>query len=261
MNVDVGAYLRRIRYQGPRSPSSETLRGLHRQHLFTIPFENFDIALGARIILDPDRLFDKVVTRRRGGFCYELNGLFCDLLRAMGFRVNMLSARVRKGDGSYNPEFDHMLLRVDLEEPWLADVGFGESFVDPLPLHSGAIAEENGHRYSVRQAEGQWQLMRHGEEGEDPLYMFGETPRSLRDFEGMCEYHQTSRGSHFTRNRVCSLATPDGRITLSGMRLIVTSAGRREESTLSGERELRLCLRDRFGIEFDSKIDLTGLTF
>jgi N-hydroxyarylamine O-acetyltransferase len=258
--MDVDKYLRRIQYRGSFQPTAATLRHLHRQHLCTVPFENLDIALGNPIKLDLDLLFEKVVARRRGGFCYELNGLFFELLRAMGYHVQMLSARVRRADGSYNPEFDHMLLRVELEEPWLADVGFGESFVDPLPLHSGAATHENNHRYSVLYAEGRWQLLRQEDNADSPLYVFSEEPRNLRDFEGMCEYHQSSPDSHFTKGSVCSLATPDGRVTLSGMRLIVTYKGRRDETMLSGETELRRCLRDRFGIEFGSNTNLTKLS-
>lgn len=257
--MDVERYLRRIQYRGSTQLTAGTLRDLHRQHLYTVPFENLDIALGNPIHLDLDLLFDKVVTRRRGGFCYELNGLFCELLRVTGYHVEMLSARIRRADGSYNPEFDHMLLRVQLEEPWLADVGFGESFVDPLPLRSGALTKVNGRRYFVGGVEGRWQLLRHEENTDEPLYIFSDVPRNLSDYQGMCEYHQTSPDSHFTKGSVCSLATPDGRVTLSGMRLIVTRNGRREESMLSGEAELRRCLCNRFGIEFDSDIDLTKL--
>ena len=258
--MDVEKYLRRIQYRGSSQPTAATLRDLHRQHLYTVPFENLDIALGVSIRLDLDSLFEKVVTHRRGGFCYELNGLFCGLLRAMGFRVQMLSARVRNADGIYGPEFDHMLLKVGIEDSWLADVGFGESFVDPLPLRSGAMTHEDGHRYSVLFAEGQWQLMRHEENSENPLYIFRDVPRSLQEYEGMCVYHQTSPDSHFRKNRVCSLATRDGRVTLSSKRLIVTRNGRREESMLNGENELRQCLNERFGIALDSTTDLSGLT-
>src|ERR1700761_5800644 len=104
--MDVEGYLRRIEYDGPRDPSPMTLRDLHRQHLFTVPFENLDIPLGTPIRLDPDRLYQKIVVRRRGGFCYEPNGLFGELLTALGFRVHMLSARVRHEAGGFGPEFD-----------------------------------------------------------------------------------------------------------------------------------------------------------
>ena len=248
--MDVAQYLRRISYDGPLEPSRVTLRNLHRQHLYTVPFENLDIALGAPIVLEPARLYDKIVVRRRGGFCYELNGLFCELLRALGFRVSMLSAGVRRDDGGFGPEFDHMLLKVELAEPWLADVGFGESFVDPLPLRAGVEESEDGQLYGVSFESGGWELYRRDSDGtEVPLYRFLDVAHELREYVPMCEYHQTSPESSFTRRRICTMASPDGRITLAGMRLIETKNGSREERLLASEEELRDCLRERFAIE------------
>src|SRR6202158_381013 len=134
--MDVQAYLRRIDYQGPLTPGIDLLRTLHRAHLFTVPFENRDIHLGRGIVCDERRILHKIVNEKRGGFCYELNGAFAALLRALGFRVPLLSCRVARQDGSYGSEFGHRTLRVDLEEPWLADVGFGDCFLEPLSLRS-----------------------------------------------------------------------------------------------------------------------------
>ena len=85
---------------------------MHRAHLLAVPFENLDIHLGRPISLDQDALFGKIVTRRRGGFCYELNGLFALLLRELGFEVTLLSAGVARADGGFGPEFDHLTLLV-----------------------------------------------------------------------------------------------------------------------------------------------------
>src|ERR1017187_10297680 len=126
------AYLERIGYSGSTEPSAETLRALQRAHMLAVPFENLDIHLGRPIVCDEDRFLHKIINERRGGFCYELNGAFAALLRALGFKVTLLSARVAGSDGSASPEFDHLTLRVDLDEPWLADVGFGDSFIEPL---------------------------------------------------------------------------------------------------------------------------------
>lgn len=257
MNVD--AYLRRIQYDGPRDPSKATLRGLHRQHLFTVPFENLDIALGIPIQLDPGLLYEKVVVRGRGGYCYELNGLFHDLLKAMGFTVCMLSAQVRRADGGFGPEFDHMLLKVNLERPWLADVGFGESFVDPLPLLPGASQIEGGNLFGVTNEDGNWELFKQDNVGRVPLYRFSDTPRQLSNFEDMNRFQQTSPESGFTRRRICTRATPDGRITLAGTRVIVTGNGQREEHTLQGQAELRQCLREYFRIELGDDVDWSEL--
>ena len=258
MNVE--AYLRRILYDGPREPSPETLRGLHRQHLFTVPFENLDIPLGNPIRLDPELLYQKIVVHNRGGYCYELNGLFHGLLEAMGFKVSMLSARVRREDGSFGPDFDHMLLKVTLDDPGIADVGFGESFVDPLALVPGAGQTEHGKLFGIANADGLLELFKQDKDGRVALYRFADVPRQLSDFESMNHYQQTSPESGFTRRRVCSRATPDGRITLAGMRLIVTREGQREERVLEDEGELRGCLRERFGVEFDESTDWAKLT-
>ncbi len=257
--MDVDAYLRRIEYDGPRRTTPVTLRSLHRQHLFTVPFENLDIPLGTPIRLELPRLYDKIVGRHRGGFCYELNGLFGALLVAMGFRVEMLSARVRREDGGFGPEFDHMLLRVDLEEPWLVDVGFGDSFVDPIVFHAGGADQVNGHHYVVSPRGQEWQLLREDERGQLPLYAFGDTPHVLNDYVGMCEFHQTSPQSHFTKSWICSRATPDGRLTLANMRLIVNKGNQREETQLSTESELRRCLCEVFEVELEQSADLSKL--
>src|SRR5581483_401406 len=135
--VDVPSYLARIDYSGPTNPTARTLRALHYAHLVAVPFENLDISLGRKIVTDEDVIVNKIVALHRGGFCYELNGTFAGLLRALGFNVTLLSARVARANGGEGPEFDHLALRVDLDEPWLADVGFGESFVEPLRLEMG----------------------------------------------------------------------------------------------------------------------------
>jgi N-hydroxyarylamine O-acetyltransferase len=247
--VDVAAYFARIGYRGPTDRTVETLRALHHAHLLAVPFENLDIALGRKIVVDEEAILRKIVEQRRGGFCYELNGAFAALLRAMGFQTTLLSARVARDAGGEGPEFDHLTLRVDLAEPWLADVGFGESFLEPLRLRSGTEQVDLvgtfrlvqfGERLQLEKAEpdGHWKRQ----------YSFGPHPYSLQHFAGMCHYHQTSPESHFTQNRICTRATPDGRITLSRLTLIVTRNGRREEKVLSSEEESANVLAEHFGI-------------
>jgi N-hydroxyarylamine O-acetyltransferase len=229
-------------------PSVDLLRFLHRAHLFTVPFENLDIDLGRQISCDEDRILRKIVNEHRGGFCYELNGAFAALLRTLGFRVTLLSGRVAREDGSYGPEFDHLTLCVDLKEPWLADVGFGEGFLEPLRLDLGMEQAQSGRVYRLTRiddglvlevmAEGRWKKE----------YAFTLHPRELSDFAGMCHYHQTSPESHFTRQRICSLATPEGRVTLSDEKLIETRGSSRQERLLSGDQEWRIKLRELFGV-------------
>ncbi|MGO9085854.1 MAG: arylamine N-acetyltransferase family protein [Candidatus Sulfotelmatobacter sp.] len=251
--VDVPAYLARINYSGPTEPNIEALRALHRAHLFTVPFENLDIALGRKIVVDPDACVRKVVEQRRGGFCYELNGAFAALLEALGFRVTLLSARVAREKGGEGPEFDHLTLRVDLGELWLADVGFGDSFLEPLALEAGTEQVDPVGKFRLTQlpatVEEQLQLERAQPDGSwKRQYSFTLQRRQITDFADMCRHHQTSPESSFTQNSICSRATPDGRITLSGTKLIVTRNGHREERELVSEQERKAVLLEFFGI-------------
>ncbi|HEX7313154.1 MAG TPA: arylamine N-acetyltransferase [Pyrinomonadaceae bacterium] len=248
MNVD--AYLQRIGYGGPLAPTAETLRRLHVAHLHAVPFENLSIHAGETVVLEDGALFEKVVGRGRGGFCYELNGVFAALLRELGFRVEMLSAAVARRDGGFGPEFDHMALLVTLEERWLADVGFGESFVEPLLLDERAEQTQGAGTFLIAEDDGdRLILLRRNEEGTwEPQYRFGLEPHAYADYAEMCRFHQTSPESHFTRGRVCSRLTPEGRVTLSGLRLITTKGGAKVERELGGEEEYAAALLEHFGV-------------
>jgi N-hydroxyarylamine O-acetyltransferase len=242
----VAAYLDRLGVAAPPAATLDALRELHAAHLEQVPFENLSIHLDEDIRLEADALVAKIVDRRRGGFCYELNGAFAALLRGHGFAVTLLAARVFDGD-TLGPPFDHMCLRVDLDEPWLADVGFGDSFRLPLRLEVDRDqADAVGVFRLVDAGAGELDLLRDGE----PQYRFDLTPRDLADYRGTCSFHETSPESHFTRDTVCSLATPDGRVTIRGDTLIQTRDGERSERTL-GPVELRDTYRQRFGIDLD----------
>lgn len=247
--MDIQAYLQRIGHNGPLNVSLDTLRALHLAHLYAVPFENLDIQLGRPLSLDGAALFDKIVTRRRGGFCYELNGLFCTLLRELGFRATRLSAEVARQAGGFSAAFDHLTLRVDLDEPWLADVGFGEGFRLPVRLNDAAGQPQGSSAYLIM-PDGDYRVLLRRDAGGDwtPQYRFTLQPRALADFGVRCRFHQASPESHFTQGRICTLATPEGRVTLSGMRLIVTTPAGRTESDLTGEAEYAAALRERFGV-------------
>ena len=224
--------------------------------MLAVPFENLDIHLDRPIRLDDGSLFSKIVERRRGGFCYEMNGLFAALLGALGFRVEKLSAGVTREDGSFGPPFDHMALLVHLDRRWLADVGFGDSFREPLLLDDRADQMRDGIAYRIEENGESLTLRRRGDDEEwKDQYTFTLRPYEYADYEEMCRYHQTSAESPFTRRRVCTRATDDGRITLSDKRLIVTRGSRQEERLLESEDEYAAALRDLFGI------DLGGLRF
>jgi N-hydroxyarylamine O-acetyltransferase len=246
--VDVSSYLARIGYAGSTAPTVEVLRAVHHAHLLTVPFENLDIALKREIVVDQNVTVRKVVEARRGGFCYELNGAFAALLRAMAFQVTLLSARVAREKGGEGPEFDHLTLRVDLDEPWLADVGFGDSFLEPLRLEARTEQVDPAGTFRLMRVEERLQLEKRVDGMWKRQYSFSLQPRRLEEFSAMCVYHQTSPDTSFTQNRICTRATADGRITLAGMRLIATRSGNREETLFGSEEEVTTVLRERFGI-------------
>src|SRR5215469_11813025 len=150
------AYLERIGLSSPVAADGPGLRELHRAHLLTVPFENLSIHLGEPISLDQDDLIAKVVSQRRGGFCYELNGAFALLLEAMGAKVRRVSAKVYGGTG-LGPPFDHLALIVtaaDGSGPWLADVGFGNNSMCPLRLDDRGEQPDPGGTFRIADAEG-----------------------------------------------------------------------------------------------------------
>jgi N-hydroxyarylamine O-acetyltransferase len=261
--LNIKAYLERINYHGSLNPTVETLRGLQVAHLLAVPFENLSIHARQPIVLEDEALFTKIVEKRRGGFCYEANGLFAALLRALSFDVAMLSAEVANAEGEFGPAFDHMALLVipqvsspgSLAERWLVDVGFGDSFLEPLLLDERGEQLQGSHAYRILSRDGRLVLMRRDEGDEwKPQYRFTLQAYAYADYAEMCRYHQTSPQSHFTRSRICSLATDDGRITLSEMRFITTSkTSGRQERILMSEEEYVDVLRNRFGIVMEKR--------
>lgn len=247
--MDIDQYFQRLGYEGSREPTLETLRALHLRHLECIPFENLDIHAQRPIVLDEEAFFDKVVRRRRGGFCFELNGLFAVLLRTLGYQVTYLSGRVSQ-DGIHDagPEFDHLILEVSLDGPWLVDVGFGDGVTEPIPLVPGLWAS-GGRMFRLEQRGDDLRLTREESDGSwKLLYVFSRVPRRLRDFSEMCRYHQTSADSFFLKNRICSRKTATGRVTLSWQRLIFSEAGQRVEQALGTPEDVERVLLEHFGI-------------
>ena len=256
--MDTTRYLQRLNYEGSTAPTAETLRQLHLAHLQNVPFENLSIHSNEPIVLEDQALFEKIVGRRRGGFCYELNGLFAGLLRALGFDVVMLSARVANANGEFGPDFDHMTLMVTAPDApqirWLADVGFGDCFNEPLLLDSRRAQQQGARAYRIDAAEDHLVLMQREAEGEwKSQYRFTLAAHEYPEYAAMCHYHQTSPQSHFTKARVCTRATPAGRITLSELRFITTVNGERQERSLDDESAFQSVLREQFGIEFSTR--------
>jgi N-hydroxyarylamine O-acetyltransferase len=238
--MDIRKYLERIEYYEPIAPTLEVLSKLQSSHLMTVPFENLDIH--NHIKIDLDHLFDKIVTRKRGGFCYELNGLFYELLHEIGFIVKMVSARVHDGKGDYSPEFDHMALIVNIENGhYLVDVGFGEFSFYPLKIEMNKEINDPRGIFKIEILDEQYRIVKkkNAEGIFIPEYIFSERERKMEEFLERCDYHQTSPESHFKQKRICSLPTKEGRISLSEDVLKTTIKGEITEKKLKGEQEVQ----------------------
>ncbi|MEC4014809.1 arylamine N-acetyltransferase family protein [Streptomyces sp. H27-D2] len=246
----VDAYLRRIDAARPTRPDAAALRELHLRHLSAVPFENLSIHLGEDIELVEKSLLDKIVQGRRGGFCYEVNGAFAALLGALGFEVTLLAARVHGRDGLGIP-YDHLALRVetcDDSGPWLADVGFGDHSHYPLALDSRTEQADPGGTFRIDEApDGDLDILKDG----TPEFRLEQRPRVLSDFTTGSWWHRTSPKSGFTKGLVCTRITPEGRITLTGRKLVTTVAGERSERMLGTDAEVLAAYREHFGISLD----------
>jgi N-hydroxyarylamine O-acetyltransferase len=246
----VDLYLRRLAVKRPELSDLAALRTLHSRHLRCVPFENLSIHLGEPISLEPAVLATKILSRRRGGFCYELNGLFARLLDELGYQVALRGARVWDGQ-AFGPPLDHLVLLVgtaDEAARWIVDVGFGDHSVYPVPWQEGVDHDDPGGVFRLEPAgDGNWDLYRNG----SVQYRIEPNARLLADFEAMCWYHQTSPRSHFTRSLVCTRRTEAGRATLSGRRLIITTADGKRETEIDGDEQLLDTYREVFGIELD----------
>ncbi|MGD9629603.1 MAG: arylamine N-acetyltransferase [Pyrinomonadaceae bacterium] len=249
MIVDV--YLERIGLtRAGLSAEIGTLRRLQYRHLLSVPFENLDIHWKKPIVLDIERFFAKIVGERRGGFCYELNGLFNELLRSLGFATRLISARVFNGK-EHGPEFDHAAIIVTIgDEEYLADVGFGDFTAEPLLLAFDLEQADRTGTFIIRRFDGEYlEVAKRAGETWKSEYIFKDIPHELSDFAEMCDFQQYSPDSHFTKGKLCSIMTANGRKTLTDSKFILTTDGEKVEADIAGEAEFYRRLDDEFGIE------------
>lgn len=257
--MDTATYLKRIGHTAYVQPDARTLRGLQTAHMRSVPFENLDIGLKRPIRIDLKSLWRKIVLGWRGGFCYELNGLFAWLLEQVGFEVTRLNARVFNRDGNLGIDFDHLALLVQVpgrSERWLADVGFGDSFSSPLSFEDREEQIQGLRAYRLEEIRNGFVVWQRNYAGSwERQYFFDLQPHKFpEEYEAACLYHQTSPNSSFTRGSIISRATENGRVSLEDGRLIVTQNGRRMERVLSSREEYEALLKEHFGVVLKEEI-------
>ena len=230
-------------------PNFETLKRLQRAHLTTVPFENLDIHWNRPIVLDEGRFYEKIVSGRRGGFCYELNGLFNVLLRSIGFRTRLISARVFNGT-EFGPEFDHAAIIVTIGgEEYLSDVGFGAFSAEPLKFVLDVEQIDPAGVFVIRKFDDKYfEIAKQNDGIWTSEYILQDIPRELSEFEEMCDFQQNSPDSHFKKGKLCSIMTETGRKTLSERNFIVTENGRKNETPVNSDTEFYSLLELEFSI-------------
>ena len=255
MTIDLPAYFDRVAYRGPREPTLEALNALTAAHVQAIPFENLDVLLGRPIDLSPEAVFDKLVRRRRGGYCFEQNGLFLDVLTALGFTVRPLSARGRiLPPPGQTPPRTHLLLEVQIDgAPWLTDVGVGAlsltSAIRFVPDEEQATPHEA--RRIIREGDHWLHQARLGDAWTDVYEFTGEEMPPI-DREVGNWYTSAHPRSHFRSLLIAARAAPDGgRVTLRDAELKHRGRdGRARTRVIESAEELLAVLASAFGLVF-----------
>lgn len=261
---DLDAYLQRIRLAARPAPDAVGLAQLQHAHRLAIPFENLDVWLGRAIAIDSDSVFAKLVVARRGGYCFEHNRLFLDALAALGFAAEPVLARVWLG-ASQVPPLTHTFARVTLDgQEWIADPGFGGSYVPPMPLVDGVEATApDGARFLLERDDMTWMLLRDGDPattdgrgtgaGWQPQYSFVGDTACAADLAMGNHWSCTAPLSRFTRARVVSIILPHGFASLTDRAYRRKAGDTATEDTITDPRVYRMRLSLMFGIDLSAE--------
>lgn len=249
--MDLKKYLKRIETEDfDLKLNAETLSFLQKQHLLKVPFENLDIHWKRPILLDTAQFYEKIVNEKRGGFCYELNGLFYEFLKKIGFIGKIISARVFNGK-DFGAEYDHLAILAEINgEEFLVDVGFGDFSAEPLKFILDVEQKDLNGIFLIRKFDDEYfEVVKKDGEMWNSEYIFKDSAHDLSEFSEMCNFHQSSPESHFTRGKLCSLRLENGRKTLTDKRFIKTRNDKKTETEIYSEDEFYEILSKEFHIE------------
>ena len=247
MNLD--AYLDRIGIGQVPKPDLAGLTALHRAHLRAIPYENLDVQLGVAVSLDPEEIFHKLVTRRRGGWCYEMNGLLGWGLGELGFEVTRATGAVMRAMRGPASEGNHLVLKVELEEGrFLADVGFGDGSLDPIRVEVGHF-NSNGFAFALSRVDETWWRLHNRPHGGAPSFDFNLAPADELRLQSQCHWLQTSPESLFVQNAVCQRHTDKGLAVMRGRVLRMIAPDGMCDTLIERASDYVDVLRDVFGMD------------
>jgi N-hydroxyarylamine O-acetyltransferase len=248
-------YLTRIGLEGPVRVDLDCLNRIHRQHLLNIPYENLDVQLERPLDLDPQRIFDKIVRQQRGGWCYEMNGLLQWALTELGFDVMRMNGGVMRKEQGEGVMGNHLVLCVNLDEPYVADVGLGDGLIEPIPLRAEAFSQES-RAFALEPLEGElWRFHNH-KERVPPTFDFRYGPADEDLFAEKCVELQSDPESIFVQNLICQRLRPDGVYILLGRVLSHVTDDGVQRSLLNSAEDLRATLASVFDLHVAEAEDL-----
>ncbi|MBF7096249.1 arylamine N-acetyltransferase family protein [Alkalibacter mobilis] len=252
---DLGSYLKRINFTGDLDTSADTLKKLHVGHVMNIPFENLDQLRGKKISLDVEKLFDKIVLNERGGYCFEMNGLFYHILKEIGFKVKNLFARVYRPGFGFSPKTHHVLVAEADGKEWLVDVGFGGNGpVAPVLLEEDMEQEQFMRHYMISKHPEFGYLLQFKIDGKyENVYAFNMEENSQMDYEIPNYFTSTHPDSIFTQVIMCTKATEKGRISIFDNNLKIVANGLVTEKVMQSDFEINEVLYKHFGLSLEDK--------
>jgi N-hydroxyarylamine O-acetyltransferase len=247
--MDLKAYFGRIGFVGEPRADLATLCALHRAHLLTIPYENLDVQLGRPVGLDAQRAFDKIVTRGRGGWCYEMNSLFAAVLEEIGFKVTRMAGAVMREAMGDVVLGNHLVLLVSVDgEPWIADVGLGDGSLDPFVLRAGPFSVE-GYRFGLARLDRMWWRFQNHQQSNARSFDFIPEPSLPGVLAAHCEWQQTAPESTFVMNLVVQRFTGQEILQLHGRVLRSVRPDSQRERVLASADDLLRVLDRQFGLD------------
>ena len=247
MKITLHDYLGRIGFQGVPRSDLATLRQIHRQHLAAIPYENLDVQLGRTVGLELDDQLAKLVGSRRGGWCYEMNGVMAWALEEVGFRVMRLAGAVARGTLGDRQIGTHLVLCVQLDGPYLVDVGFGDGLIEPVPIVAGTFQQDD-FEFRLEQLEAGWWRFHNQPHGGAPNFDFKLEVAPHARLADRCTWLQTSPESGFVQNVVCQRYVDRELRILRGRVMKRIRQGRPETQTIDSPIAYEQTLADEFGI-------------
>ncbi len=255
--MDVDAYLARIGLDHRPPPTLAGLTAVHRAHMLAIPYENLDVQLGRPVTIARPAIYEKIVGRRRGGWCYEMNGILGWALGELGFRVTRGTGAVMRVAAGAAAVANHLVLKVALDEgTYLADVGFGDGPLEPVRVAEGDFTS-NGYVYGLTRTDADWWRLRGHPNGAAPSFDFDLAPADEARFEAKCAELQTALDSHFVLNLFCFRHKPGGTILLlRGRVLRTTTPAGYTDRVLESADDLVTTLRDDFGLDMPETASL-----